>query len=189
MAFEDTALDYFSDGNQNQRILTNSSVGDLRTKIKDTNSLYKSGFVESAIWIKGEMLDIQGMIDAMKGREKVMKQQIECEQKRRANQAELEDLSLGKTTLKSFFSSKSGKEKDILNLQAAIEQANVDIENYRKLINFITIYHGQMAIDRFKKNKIQQYTKMLQSMSTRSIHNAFLNATLNQLILETFEKI
>jgi sorting nexin-1/2 len=101
----------------------------------------------------------------------------------------LEDLSLGKTTLKSFFSSKSGKEKDILNLQAAIEQANVDIENYRKLINFITIYHGQMAIDRFKKNKIQQYTKMLQSMSTRSIHNAFLNATLNQLILETFEKI
>lgn len=73
MAFEDKSLDYFSDGNQNQRILTNSSVGDLRTKIMDTNSLYKSGFVESAIWIKGEMLDIQGMIDAMKGREKVMK--------------------------------------------------------------------------------------------------------------------
>ena len=107
------------------------------------------------------------MIDAMKGRERVMKKQIECEQKRRDNQTELEDLSFGKTTLKSFFKSKTGKEKDILNLQANIEQANVDIENYRKLINFITIYHGQMAIDKFKKNKIQQYTKMLQSMSTR----------------------
>jgi len=47
---------------------------------------------------------------------------------------------LGKTTLKSFFKSKEGKEKDILNLQASIEQANVDIEEYRKLINFITIY-------------------------------------------------
>jgi len=98
-------------------------------------------------------------------------------------------LSLGKTTLTTFWKSKSSKEKDILNLQAKIEQGNVDIENYRKLVNFITIYHGQMAIDKFKKHKIQQYTKMLQGMSTRSIHNAYLNATLNALILETFEKI
>jgi hypothetical protein len=29
----------------------------------------------------------------------------------------------------------------------------------------------------------------LQGMSTRSIHNAYLNATLNALILDTFEKI
>jgi hypothetical protein len=44
--------------------------------------------------------------------------------------------------LKSFFKSKSGKEQDILKYQAAIEQANVDIEEYRKLINFISIYQG-----------------------------------------------
>lgn len=45
-----------------------------------------------------------------------------------------------------------------------------------------------MAIDKFKKHKIQLYTKMLQGMSTRSIHNAFLNATLNALILDTFKR-
>jgi hypothetical protein len=73
MAFEDIAVDYFGDGMQMQRILTNSNVGDLRSKIKDTVACYKSPFAEAAIWIKGEMLDIQGMIDAMKGREKVMK--------------------------------------------------------------------------------------------------------------------
>ena len=189
MAFEDIAVDYFSDGIQMQRVLTNSNVGDLRNRVKDTISMYKSPFAEAAIWIKGEMLDIQGMIDAMKGREKVMKMQIDAEGKRRENQGELEDLSLGKTTLTSFWKSKSSKDKDILNLQAKIEQGNVDIENYRKLVNFITIYHGQMAIDKFKKHKIHQYTKMLQGMSTRSIHNAYLNATLNALVLETFEKI
>ncbi len=116
MAFEDIAVDYFGDGMQMQRVLTNSNVGDLRTKIKDTVACYKSPFAEAAIWIKGEMLDIQGMIDAMKGREKVMKRQIEAEGKRRDAQTELEDLSLGKTTLTSFWKSKSGKEKDILNL-------------------------------------------------------------------------
>ena len=94
------------------------------------------------------------MIDAMKGRERVMKSQIACESKKRDDAAELEKLSLGKTTMKSFFKSKGGKEKDILNLQANLEQANVDIEDYRKLINFITIYHGQLAIDKFKTDKV-----------------------------------
>lgn len=78
----------------------------------------------------------------------------ERESKRKDDQEELEKLSLGKTTMKSFFSSKAGKEKDILNYQASIEQANIDIENCRKLINFITIYHGQLAVDKFKKDKV-----------------------------------
>lgn len=63
-------------------------------------------------------------------------------------------MSLGKTTLKSFFKSKTGKEQEILNLQAQIEQANVDIEEYRKLINFITVYQGHFAIEKFKKDKV-----------------------------------
>jgi hypothetical protein len=130
------------------------------------------------------MLDIQGMIDAMKGREKIMKQQIACENKKRDDQSELEKLSLGKATLKSFFKSKSGKEKDILNLQANIEQANTEIEDYRKLIQFITIYHGHLAIDKFKKDKSHQYAKMLNLMSIREISNAFQAATLNVRILE-----
>lgn len=62
------------------------------------------------------MLDIQGMIDAIKGRENVMKKQINCESKRRDDQEELEKLSLGKATLKSFFKSKTGKEADMIAL-------------------------------------------------------------------------
>lgn len=88
----------------------------MQTKLKETISCYKSPFSEAALWIKGEMLDIQGMIDALKGREKIMKKMIEKEGTRRDDQEELEKLSLGKTTLKSFFKSKSGKEQDILNL-------------------------------------------------------------------------
>jgi len=62
------------------------------------------------------MLDIVGMINAMRGREAVMKRQIATESKKREDQEELEKMSLGKTTLKSFFKSKDGKEKEILNL-------------------------------------------------------------------------
>lgn len=68
------------------------------------------------------------------------------ESKKRTDQHELEKLSQGKKTIKSIFKSKSSKENDILNLQAVIEVANKDIEDYKKLINFLTIYHGQVAI-------------------------------------------
>ena len=87
-------------------------------------------------------------------------------------------MSLGKTTLKSFFKSKSTIEKDILNYQADIEALNVDIEDYRKLVNFITIYHGHMAIDKFKHHKIAQYYRMLNFFSVREISNAHISATL-----------
>lgn len=163
MQFEDVAVDYFSDtvGAGGKRVLTSDEVGDMREKIANTTKDYKSPFLEASLWIKGEMLDIQGMIDAIKGRENVMKKQINRESTRREDQTELENLSVGKATLKSFFKSKSGKEQDILKLQAKIEQANVDIEDYRKLVNFITIYHGRIAIERFKVHKMAQYRKML----------------------------
>lgn len=189
MQYEESAIEFFADNNQGKKILTNEAAGDFSTKLKDTVACYKSPFAEGALWIKGEMLDIQGMIDAVKGREAVMKKQIALENKRRDDQEELEKLSLGKTTLKSFFKSKTGKEADILALQSKIEQANVDIEDYRRLINFITIYHGQLAIDKFKRQKSEQYKKMLQNMATRSINNSYLAATLNSGILQVFEQL
>ena len=74
MQYEDCAMDFFNDNDGNSvRILTSPAVGDMKQKIDDTVQCYKSPFAESALWIKGEMLDIQGMIDALKGRETVMK--------------------------------------------------------------------------------------------------------------------
>lgn len=54
----------------------------------------------------------------------------------------MEKLSQGKKTLKSFFKSKSSKDAEVINLQQNIELAEKDIEEYSKLVNFITIYHG-----------------------------------------------
>lgn len=93
-------------------------------------------------------------------------------------------MTLGKTTLKSFFKSKSTITKDIDSYSAAIQQLDVDIDNYKKLVNFITIYHGQIAIDKFKRLKSQSYYKMLNSFSIKEVSNAHLHATLSHSILE-----
>ena len=93
-------------------------------------------------------------------------------------------MTLGKTTLKSFFKSKSTISKDIDSYSAAIQQLDVDIEQYKKLVNFMTIYNGQIAIDKFKRLKLASYYKMLNSVSIKEVSNAHLHATLAHSILE-----
>lgn len=184
MQYETSALEYFSENDMNARVLTHPKAGSLEEDLTNFSTAFKNPFLEAAVWIKGEMLDIAGMLNAMKGRDAVMKRQLSTEGKKRDDQQELEKISLGKVTLKSFFKSKDGKEKDILRLQAAIEQANVDIEEYRKLMNFITVYQGHFAIEKFKKDKIDQYTRMLQQMSVKSVYNANLFTQLSNQILQ-----
>ncbi len=76
----------------------------------------------------------------MKAREEVEKRKLEIESQKRDDEEELDKLQNGKTTLKSFFKSKTGKQEDIQLLTAAIQIANVEIEQYRQLSNFITVY-------------------------------------------------
>lgn len=80
------------------------------------------------------------MLNAIKGRDDVIRRLAETESKKRNEQEELDKLTMGKTTLKSFFKSKEGKENDIKLLQKSIKTCDFLIEEYKKLINFITVY-------------------------------------------------
>merc|ERR1712160_112428 len=97
------------------------------------------------------------------------------------NQSELDKLEMNKTSFKNFFKSKNSKDQSKLTLKADIEAANHTIEDYRKLVNFITIQHGHMTIDKFKGHKVDHYKRMLRSFSVREItncHNSAACATL-----------
>lgn len=80
--------------------------------------------------------------------------------------------------MKSLFKSKSSKESEILVLQASIEVCNKDIEDYKKLVNFLTVYHGEIAIQKFKREKSRQYLRVLLQMASKEITNSHLAATL-----------
>lgn len=101
--------------------MTHPTASELTTNIDETIKSWKNPFREAWIWIKGELLDVRGMMDAMNGRDAVIQKQLKTEEKIREKQKELDKMTLGKTTLKSFFKTKSTIEKDILNYQADIE--------------------------------------------------------------------
>lgn len=133
MQYEHSAVEYFSDNTMEARSLTHPRAGDLKESVTNTTQQYKNPFLEAALWIRGEMLDIAGMLNALKGRELVAKRQQVCESKKRDDQDELEKLSQGKTTLKSFYKGAAAKEQDKLNLTQSLEQVNQDIEDFSKL--------------------------------------------------------
>ena len=154
LKYEDTCLDFYADGDLSSRALSHPGATETKESIAPTIKQWKNPYREAYIWIKGELLDLLGARDAMDGRDKVVESQQELEKKKRDKQTELEKMSLGKTTMKSFFKSKGTIEKDIVAYQQGIEALTHEIEDYRKLINFITIYHGHMAIEKYKANKV-----------------------------------
>lgn len=102
---------------------------------------------------------MQGMYDGLLGREQVMKQQLNTEQKKRDEMKEMQKLSEGKTTFKSLLKSKSKKEESVLKIKAGLEIADKEIADYKLLTNFLSVYHGSVAIPKFKKEKSKLYLR------------------------------
>ena len=107
MKYEDVGIAYYSDQDYQKRMLTHPSAEELKARIEGSSKKWKNPYRDAYIWLKGEFLDVNGMFDALNGRESVMKAQLNTEQKQRDDNKELLKLSEGKTTMKSFFKSKS----------------------------------------------------------------------------------
>lgn len=188
MKYEEVGLAYYTDQDSNQRVLTHGNNADLKERVENAEKKAKNPYRDAYIWMKGELLDVQGMFDCLQGREGVMKAQLSTEQKKKDDEKELSKLSAGKTTFKSLLKSKSQKESNILTLQASIEIADQEIGDFKKLITFLTIYHGQQAIPKFKIAKSKLYLKMLNTFCVKEISNAHLTATLFHSLLELGNK-
>lgn len=73
MKFEDNAIAYYSDQDYNKRQLTHPNASELEGKINSTTEKFRNPYNDAYIWLKGEFLDVQGMYQALHGRESVMK--------------------------------------------------------------------------------------------------------------------
>ena len=177
--YEDNNIEYYSESDVSRKIITNPVTGtEFIDRYQNQIKSLKNPFKEGYYWLKGELLDLKGLQQAMAGRDAVVRKLADAESKTRSDIVEHEKLSQGKTTLKSLFKSKSGKESEIANLQNIIDATVKDIEDYKKLIDFLTVYHGQVAINKFKAEKGRNYLKLLHQFSAKEISNSHLNASL-----------
>jgi len=185
IAYEDANVDYYSDQNVEKRLFTNGSNANFKEQLELTYQGFRNPYREAYIWLKGELLDLKGLNDAMLGRDAVIKAQGNTEQKRIADMSELDKRRAGKKTLKSVFKSSNAKEKELLGLEAGIKTAQQEIEDYKKLVHFLTLYIYEHAVAGFKKTKGLGYLKMLNGFCVKEISNSHSSATLWHQILET----
>jgi hypothetical protein len=122
--------------------MTHPNCEDLKERVSQNVKKTKNPYRDAYLWLKGEFLDVQGMYDSLQGREGVMKAQINTEQKKKDDMKELEKMQEKKMTIKSVFKSSNQKQSTMLNLQAYIEIADQEVADFKKLILFLTIYHG-----------------------------------------------
>ena len=58
------------------------------------------------------------------------------------------------------------------------------MQDFKQLLNFLTIYHATMAIPMFKRDKIREYMKLMSNFCVKEISNSHQIATLYHTLLE-----
>ena len=153
MNFEDTAFPYYSNEDASKRILTNPKREDLKEQLHKNSVQVKNPYQEAYIWLKGELLDLKGLQDCLQRNDGVQLALNATEQKKKDDLESIEKLHQGKTTLKSLFKNKAQKESKALKMEEGIKVMDKEIEDFKSLIKFLTIYHGNENIPKFLANK------------------------------------
>ena len=67
--YEDNNIEYYTDSDLTKRVLTHPQIGDLKEKMDQTYENWKNPYKEAYLWLKGELLDLKGLSDALNGRD------------------------------------------------------------------------------------------------------------------------
>lgn len=73
IAYEDANVDYYSDQNVDKRMFTSGQNANFKEKLEITYQGFRNPYRDAYIWLKGELLDLKGLNDAMLGRDAVIK--------------------------------------------------------------------------------------------------------------------
>lgn len=70
-------------------------------------------------------------------------------------------------------------------MEEGIKVMDKEIEDFKSLIKFLTIYHGNENIPKFLANKQNAYVNTLSQFSLKEIQNSHLTATLYHSLLNS----
>lgn len=84
--YEDNNVEYYSESDVSKKIITNPVTGsEFVEKYQNQIKSLKNPFKESYYWLKGELLDLKGLQEAVAGREAVVRKLAEAESKKRSD--------------------------------------------------------------------------------------------------------
>ena len=93
-------------------------------------------------------------------------------------------MNLGKTSLKTLFSSKEGKVNRITELTHKISNGDKEIECLQLYLKILVLQLNQAAIPYFKRDKIAIYNDLLNVYSQNHIQNSQAISECYQMIIK-----
>ena len=123
-------------------------------------------------WVKGEILEIEAIMEAISMKEAMVSRKDKSASKKKHNQKDLEKISQGQFTMKGLFKNKEAKANTQQQLLSEISMAEIDIVNYDILRNFLVIYLAEIAIPSFKVVKMNGYFNSMTNFCLEEISNA-----------------
>jgi hypothetical protein len=85
--YEDNNIEYYTESDISKRILTDpNQTVDVKEIVDQTFRSLRNPYREAYLILKGELLDLKGMADALSGREQVVKAQSNTESRKRSDQ-------------------------------------------------------------------------------------------------------
>ena len=92
--YEEANVEYYAESDVTKKAITNPAFdADIKEKAETAFKGWRNPFRDSYIWLKGELMDLKGLNEALLGRDQVVRMQSNSESKKRSDQNEMEKLS------------------------------------------------------------------------------------------------
>lgn len=131
--YEEGALLQYADGNANKLVVGNSLNPLYIETAEDIVDKLKNPYKEYYYWVKGEIYDIQALLDCLEGLNRLRKQKEKLESKKKSDDQTLEKLKSGKKTLKTIFTGEAKKEQLVTTMTNDLDVIDRDIGRTIKL--------------------------------------------------------
>jgi hypothetical protein len=129
-------------------------------------------FIHIRNWIKGEMLNLESLLEAIGEKESCDNRKQMAIRKLAEERELVEKLVQNKFTLKTMFKTKSGKLKKQATILEKIAQRERDIENWDVIKRMLIVYLAEQAIPEYRQRKMRAYVEAMQGFSKAELVNA-----------------
>jgi hypothetical protein len=177
--FVDFLVKYEDTNNKKQRagdpivqLLTGDGRIDLKSQLTHTANSIKNPFKHIRNWIKGEIMELNAVLECIMRKEGVESSKSKAISKVKDNKDTVDKMSTGKFTFKGMFKSSTGKATETQAILQSISQTEKDILNYEIIKNYLIVYLAEIAIPAFKHQKVQNYVVAMNLFCNQEISNA-----------------
>jgi hypothetical protein len=137
----------------------------------------KNPFKHVRNWIKGEILELQCVLESISRKEGVEANRSKALNNVKSNKETVDKMNQGKFTLKGLFKSQSGKATETQNILQSISQSEKDIQNYEIIKNYLIIYIAEIAIPAYKAQRQGNYLRAMAAFCSQEISNSRTQST------------